>query len=228
MTKRAGSSPWTAAFFAVFRRADLAFESGGAWLIGRRRRYLDFTLAWRSTHWAIPPHLVAAFRSKRKALHMSNLFKSPDGDAGGALCEQSFADFVFSVIGWEAMECAIKVTLTTFLRGQAGAYPHRSFEVIPWPGPWARCRDRSRQYLEAMARRWKVLTRCRSANSTPSEVSSVPIPRHPDRTALQARAGGARRRTRSSRTSSALRRQRLLLVSTKVQTGMAHRRTVRL
>jgi acetylornithine/N-succinyldiaminopimelate aminotransferase len=59
------------------------------------------------------PHLVAALQEQATKLwHMSNLFKSPDGERLAArLCEQSFADFVFFAnSGAEAMECAIKVT----------------------------------------------------------------------------------------------------------------------
>ena len=58
------------------------------------------------------PHLVAALQEQATKLwHMSNLFKSPDGDRLAArLCEQSFADFVFFCnSGAEAMECAIKI-----------------------------------------------------------------------------------------------------------------------
>ena len=58
------------------------------------------------------PHLVAALQEQATKLwHMSNLFKSPDGERLAArLCEQSFADFVFFCnSGAEAMECAIKV-----------------------------------------------------------------------------------------------------------------------
>jgi acetylornithine/N-succinyldiaminopimelate aminotransferase len=59
------------------------------------------------------PHLVAALQEQATKLwHMSNLFKSPDGERLAArLCEASFADFVFFAnSGAEAMECAIKVT----------------------------------------------------------------------------------------------------------------------
>jgi acetylornithine/N-succinyldiaminopimelate aminotransferase len=100
----------------VFARADVAFERGeGAWLIGTDgERYLDFTSgvavnALGHAH----PHLVAALQEQATKLwHMSNLFKSPDGERLAArLCEQSFADFVFFAnSGAEAMECAIKVT----------------------------------------------------------------------------------------------------------------------
>jgi acetylornithine/N-succinyldiaminopimelate aminotransferase len=99
----------------VFARVDLGFERGeGAWLIATNgERYLDFTSgvavnALGHAH----PHLVKALQEQATKLwHMSNLFKSPDGDRLAArLCEQSFADFVFFCnSGAEAMECAIKV-----------------------------------------------------------------------------------------------------------------------
>ena len=43
------------------------------------------------------PHLIAALQEQSTRLwHMSNLFKSPDGEKLAArLCEQSFADLVF-------------------------------------------------------------------------------------------------------------------------------------
>src|SRR6266545_3477046 len=99
----------------VFARVDLGFERGeGAWLVGTDgERYLDFTSgvavnALGHAH----PHLVKALQEQATKLwHMSNLFRSPDGDKLAArLCEQSFADFVFFCnSGAEAMECAIKV-----------------------------------------------------------------------------------------------------------------------
>lgn len=110
MTKAAASH-----LLPVFARADLAFESGeGAWLVGTDGgRYLDFTSgvavnALGHCH----PHLVAALQAQATKLwHMSNLFKSPDGERlASRLCEQSFADFVFFAnSGAEAMECVIKV-----------------------------------------------------------------------------------------------------------------------
>ncbi len=100
----------------VFARVDLAFERGeGAWLIATNgERYLDFTSgvavnALGHAH----PHLVKALQEQATKLwHMSNLFKSPDGERLAArLCEQSFADYVFFAnSGAEAMECAIKIT----------------------------------------------------------------------------------------------------------------------
>jgi len=111
MTKSA-----TSHLLPVFARVDLGFERGeGAWLIATNgERYLDFTSgvavnALGHAH----PHLVAALQEQATKLwHMSNLFKSPDGERLAArLCEQSFADFVFFAnSGAEAMECAIKVT----------------------------------------------------------------------------------------------------------------------
>jgi acetylornithine/N-succinyldiaminopimelate aminotransferase len=111
MTKNA-----TTHLLPVFARADLAFERGeGAWLVGTDgERYLDFTSgvavnALGHAH----PHLVAMLQKQATKLwHMSNLFKSPDGERLAArLCQHSFADFVFFAnSGAEAMECAIKVT----------------------------------------------------------------------------------------------------------------------
>jgi acetylornithine/N-succinyldiaminopimelate aminotransferase len=100
----------------VFARVDLAFTRGeGAWLIATNGdRYLDFTsgVAVNALGHAHPA-LVAALQEQATRLwHMSNLFKSPDGERLAArLCEQSFADFVFFAnSGAEAMECANKVT----------------------------------------------------------------------------------------------------------------------
>src|SRR6201986_5396513 len=111
MTKSA-----TSHLLPVFARVDLGFERGeGAWLIATNgERYLDFTSgvavnALGHAH----PHLVAALQEQATKLwHMSNLFKSPDGERLAArLCEQSFADFVFFAhSGAEAVECAIKIT----------------------------------------------------------------------------------------------------------------------
>ena len=117
MTKSAGSSSIAQPhLLPVFARADLAFERGeGVWLTGTDgERYLDFTSgvavnALGHCH----PHLIAALQEQATKLwHMSNLFKSPDGERLAArLCEQSFADFVFFCnSGAEAMECALKMT----------------------------------------------------------------------------------------------------------------------
>jgi acetylornithine/N-succinyldiaminopimelate aminotransferase len=105
----------TSHLLPVFARVDLGFERGeGAWLISTTgERYLDFTSgvavnALGHAH----PHLVKALQEQATKLwHMSNLFKSPDGEKLAVrLCEQSFADLVFFCnSGAEAMECVIKV-----------------------------------------------------------------------------------------------------------------------
>src|ERR1700686_5158492 len=106
----------TSHLLPVFARRDLGFERDeGAWLSRTNgERYVDFTSgvavnALGHAH----PHLVAALQEQATKLwHMSNLFKSPDGERLAArLCEQIFADFVFFAnSGAEAMECAIKIT----------------------------------------------------------------------------------------------------------------------
>src|SRR5258708_22325893 len=106
----------TSHLLPVFARVDLGFERGeGAWLIATDgERYLDFTsgVAVNALGHA-NRHLVAALQEQATRLwHMSNLFRSPDGERLAArLCEQSFADFVFFAnSGAEAMECAIKMS----------------------------------------------------------------------------------------------------------------------
>ena len=125
----------TSHLLPVFARADLGFERGeGAWLIATNgERYLDFTSgvavnALGHAH----PHLVKALQEQATKLwHMSNLFKSPDGEKLAArLCEQSFADFVFFCnSGAEAMECVIKVTRKYHAsKGQPERYRIITFE----------------------------------------------------------------------------------------------------
>ena len=119
----------------VFARVDLGFERGeGAWLIATNGdRYLDFTSgvavnALGHAH----PHLVKALQEQATKLwHMSNLFKSPDGEVLAArLCEQSFADFVFFCnSGAEAMEGVIKlVRHHHFSKGHGERYRIITFE----------------------------------------------------------------------------------------------------
>src|SRR6201993_1899814 len=109
------STSATSHLLPVFARVDLGFTRGeGCYLIATNGdRYLDFTSgvavnALGHAH----PHLVKALQEQATKLwHMSNLFKSPDGEVLAArLCEQSFADFVFFCnSGAEAMEGVIKV-----------------------------------------------------------------------------------------------------------------------
>jgi acetylornithine/N-succinyldiaminopimelate aminotransferase len=120
----------------VFARVDLAFERGeGAWLVATNgERYLDFTSgvavnALGHAH----PHLVQALQEQATKLwHMSNLFKSPDGERlASRLCEQSFADYAFFAnSGAEAMECAIKLTRK---HHAAKGHPER-YRIITFEG----------------------------------------------------------------------------------------------
>ena len=120
----------------VFARVDLAFERGeGAWLIATNgERYLDFTsgVAVNALGHAHPALVAALQEQATKLWHMSNLFKSPDGERLAArLCEQSFADFVFFAnSGAEAMECAIKVTRK---HHAAKGHPER-YRIITFEG----------------------------------------------------------------------------------------------
>ena len=125
----------TSHLLPVFARADLGFERGeGCWLISTNGdRYLDFTSgvavnALGHAH----PHLVKALQEQATKLwHMSNLFKSPDGEKLAArLCEQSFADFVFFCnSGAEAMEGVIKVVRHYhFSKGHPERYRIITFE----------------------------------------------------------------------------------------------------
>ncbi len=119
----------------VFARADLAFERGeGAWLTATTgERYLDFTsgVAVNALGHAHPRLVAALQQQAAKLWHMSNLFKSPDGERLAArLCAESFADVAFFAnSGAEAIECAIKVTRRHFAaKGQPERYRIITFE----------------------------------------------------------------------------------------------------
>src|SRR6202012_4169142 len=116
-------------------RIDLGFSSGeGCWLTATNGdRYLDFTSgvavnALGHCH----PALVAALQEQATKLwHMSNLFKSPDGEKLAArLCEESFADFVYCCHpGAEAMEGVIKLVRPHhFSEGHGERYRLITFE----------------------------------------------------------------------------------------------------
>ncbi|HEY7943801.1 MAG TPA: aspartate aminotransferase family protein [Casimicrobiaceae bacterium] len=126
----------TSHLLPVFARVDLGFTHGeGCWLFATNgERYLDFTSgvavnALGHAH----PYLVKALQEQAAKLwHMSNLFKSPDGEKLAArLCEQSFADFVFFCnSGAEALEGVIKlVRHYQFSKG----HPER-FRIITFEG----------------------------------------------------------------------------------------------
>jgi acetylornithine/N-succinyldiaminopimelate aminotransferase len=125
----------TSHLLPVFARVDLGFTHGeGCWLFATNgERYLDFTSgvavnALGHAH----PHLVKALQEQATKLwHMSNLFKSPDGERLAArLCEQSFADFVFFCnSGAEALEGVIKlVRHYHFSNGNPARYRIITFE----------------------------------------------------------------------------------------------------
>src|SRR5882672_8266906 len=98
----------------TFARVDLAFERGeGAWLIATSgERYLDFTagVAVNALGHAHPRVAAAVAEQAGKLIHVSNLFRIPEGERlAERLCAASFADYVFFAnSGAEAMECAIK------------------------------------------------------------------------------------------------------------------------
>src|ERR1700757_5120043 len=119
----------------VFARADLAFERGEVvWLIATNGgRFLDFTsgVAVNALGHAHPALVAALQEQATKLWHMSNLFKSPDGEIlAKRLCEQSFADFVFFCnSGAEAMEGVIKlVRHYHFSKGHPERYRIITFE----------------------------------------------------------------------------------------------------
>src|SRR5215475_4448075 len=119
----------------VFARVDLAFTRGeGAWLIATDGdRYLDFTsgVAVNALGHAHPALVAALQEQATKLWHMSNLFKSPDGEIlASRLCEQSFADFVFFCnSGAEALEGLIKlVRHYHFSKGHGERYRIITFE----------------------------------------------------------------------------------------------------
>src|SRR6201989_641329 len=129
------SNSATSHLLPVFARVDLGFTHGeGCYLYSTNGdRYLDFTSgvavnALGHAH----PHMVKALQEQATTLwHMSNLFKSPDGEVLAArLCEQSFADFVFFCnSGAEAMEGVIKlVRHYHFSKGAPERYRIITFE----------------------------------------------------------------------------------------------------
>lgn len=109
------SEPVTSHLLPAYARVDLAFERGeGAWVYATNgERYLDFASgvavnALGHAH----PHVVAAITAQAaKLLHVSNLFRIPEGEKlAERLCKASFADTVFFAnSGAEALEGVIKM-----------------------------------------------------------------------------------------------------------------------
>src|SRR6201995_3954462 len=129
------SNSATSHLLPVFARVDLGFTHGeGCWLTATNgERYLDFTsgVAVNALGHAHPALVAALQEQATKLWHMSNLFKSPDGEKlAKRLCEQSFADFVFFCnSGAEAMEGVIKlVRHYHFSKGHGERYRIITFE----------------------------------------------------------------------------------------------------
>jgi acetylornithine/N-succinyldiaminopimelate aminotransferase len=126
----------TSHLLPVFARIDLAFERGeGAWLIATNgERYLDFGSGIAVTSLGHShPHLVEALtRQAAKLLHVSNLYRIPEGERlADRLCAECFADFVFFAnSGAEAVECAIK---TARKHHAVSGRPER-FRIITFEG----------------------------------------------------------------------------------------------
>lgn len=126
----------TSHLLPAYARVDLAFERGeGAWLWGTDgERYLDFASgvavnALGHAH----PHLVAAISAQAaKVLHVSNLYRIPEGERlADRLCAVSFADTVFFAnSGAEAMECVIK----TVRKYQSASGRPERYRIITFEG----------------------------------------------------------------------------------------------
>jgi acetylornithine/N-succinyldiaminopimelate aminotransferase len=105
----------TSHLLPTFARVDLAFERGeGAWLVATDgERYLDFTsgVAVNALGHAHPRVVAAVAEQAAKVIHVSNLFRIPEGERlAERLCAASgFAEYAFFCnSGAEAMEGAIK------------------------------------------------------------------------------------------------------------------------
>jgi acetylornithine/N-succinyldiaminopimelate aminotransferase len=114
LSQAAASHTVTSHLLPTFARVDLAFERGeGAWLTTTTgERYLDFTsgVAVNALGHAHPRLAQALAEQAAKLIHVSNLFRIPEGERlAERLCAASFADYVFFCnSGAEAMEGAIK------------------------------------------------------------------------------------------------------------------------
>jgi acetylornithine/N-succinyldiaminopimelate aminotransferase len=105
----------TSHLLPTFARVDLGFERGeGAWLVANNgERYLDFTsgVAVNALGHAHPHVVQAIAEQAAKLIHVSNLFRIPEGERlAERLCAASgFAEYAFFCnSGAEAMEGAIK------------------------------------------------------------------------------------------------------------------------
>ena len=90
----------TSHLLPTFARVDLAFERGeGAWLVATNgERYLDFTsgVAVNALGHAHPHVAAAVAEQAGKLIHVSNLFRIPEGERlAERLCAAPIADYFF-------------------------------------------------------------------------------------------------------------------------------------
>ena len=126
----------TSHMMPAYARVDLAFERGeGVWLTATDgERYLDFAsgVAVNALGHAHPHVVEAVSAQAAKVLHVSNLYRIPEGERLAArLCDASFADAVFFAnSGAEAMEGAIKIARKY---QSANGHPER-YRIITFEG----------------------------------------------------------------------------------------------
>src|SRR5262245_39514705 len=120
----------------AYARVDLAFERGeGVWLTATNGdRYLDFAsgVAVNALGHAHPHVVEAITEQARRVLHVSNLYRIPEGERlADRLCQLSFADTVFFCnSGAEAMEGVIKMMRKY---QSANGHPER-YRIITFEG----------------------------------------------------------------------------------------------
>jgi acetylornithine/N-succinyldiaminopimelate aminotransferase len=120
----------------AYARVDLAFERGeGCWLTATNgERYLDFSsgVAVNALGHAHPHVVQAIAEQAKKLIHVSNLYRIPEGERlANRLCQLSFADAVFFAnSGAEAMEGVIK---TVRKYQSANGRPER-YRIITFEG----------------------------------------------------------------------------------------------
>jgi acetylornithine/N-succinyldiaminopimelate aminotransferase len=120
----------------AYARVDLAFERGeGVWLTATNGdRYLDFAsgVAVNALGHAHPHVVEAITEQARRVLHVSNLYRIPEGERlAERLCQLSFADTVFFAnSGAEAMEGVIKMVRKY---QSANGHPER-YRIITFEG----------------------------------------------------------------------------------------------
>ena len=124
------------AIFDTYAKGTLALERGeGAWVFDTSgRRYLDFSsgVAVNALGHAHPHVVEAISEQARKLIHVSNLYRIPEGERlAERLCAASFADTVFFAnSGAEAMEGVIKIVRKY---QSANGHPER-YRIITFEG----------------------------------------------------------------------------------------------